>query len=628
MLASTHTKLKYVLLLAIPLSVSAFTHLWNPIGFPYIVGDEGHYIRRPLHVLDQLGPQEGARYDHPYFGQLFLAAIFNIIGYPDSLNPEPGDVNSTQALYMVPRVIIGLLAVFDTLIVYKICERLYTKNKTIAFIGSILFAVMPLTWLTRRIYLDSIQLPLILLSILFAVYYYGYGRAKDSNGRSNIDGSAKGLTRSIDKRTILIILSGATLGLAIFTKIPALTMIPVVAYLILRSDRKYVKKIRALGLWFAPVILIPAIWPAYAISVGEYDNWYSGVFSQAERGGSGIGSIGVLFKIDPVLVSVGIIGLVFATVIRKDLFLLIWIIPFLVFHTIVPWTQHFHWIQLLPVFCISGALLIDGLADALAKKSRAQAYDTLDGYTTREKAPYSGNKPRALNVLRMFYDIIRPITRPTATTMLLIMVMTIAIFGVISTSLLITTNVNSSFFEMVTFVSQHLPNYKEISAYPYIGSAAEMNRDNDADKNGENKGLCLWCTAPPNGNSGGEEINKERDKTSEEEDRVTLIGNHWIFGTFWIPKFVYDEDHIFKGFFTRGSVGTEKVLIVADSRLLDAVSSDDPEDHIAELQAFYDNSTTIANFEEKRPELNDKIYPFQSMSENRGIGKIEVKANY
>jgi hypothetical protein len=46
------------------------------------------------------------------------------------------------------------------------------------------------------------------------------------------------------------------------------------------------------------------------------------------------------------------------------------------------------------------------------------------------------------------------------------------------------------------------------------------------------------------------------------------------------------------------------------------------------LQALYDNSTTLANFEEKRQKFNDWIYPFQSMSENRGIGKIEVRANY
>src|SRR5688500_17587040 len=119
-LIAERSELRCVLLLAIPLSLSAFTQLWNPTGFPYFVGDEGHYIRRSLQVLEQSDTQEGARYDHPYFGQLFLAGIFKLIGYPDSLNPVPGDVNSTQMLYMVPRVIIGLLAELDTIILYKI----------------------------------------------------------------------------------------------------------------------------------------------------------------------------------------------------------------------------------------------------------------------------------------------------------------------------------------------------------------------------------------------------------------------------------------------------------------------------------------------------------------------------
>ena len=135
MLTSKHNRLRYILLLTIPLSLSAFTHLWNPIGFPYIVGDEGHYIRRALYVLDQQDPQEGARYDHPYFGQLFLAGIFKIIGYPDSLNPVPGNVLSTQTLYMVPRIIMGLLAVLDTFIIYKICESYTLETRLLLLLA-------------------------------------------------------------------------------------------------------------------------------------------------------------------------------------------------------------------------------------------------------------------------------------------------------------------------------------------------------------------------------------------------------------------------------------------------------------------------------------------------------------
>ena len=63
----------------------------------------------------------------------------------------------------------GILAVVDTFLIYKISERRYNRN--VAFIASVLFAVMPLTtWLIRRILLDTIQLTFLLSSILFAVY--------------------------------------------------------------------------------------------------------------------------------------------------------------------------------------------------------------------------------------------------------------------------------------------------------------------------------------------------------------------------------------------------------------------------------------------------------------------------
>ena len=44
--------------LAIPLALVAFTHLWNPIGFPTIHPDEGYYIGRSIHVSEGLGPKE------------------------------------------------------------------------------------------------------------------------------------------------------------------------------------------------------------------------------------------------------------------------------------------------------------------------------------------------------------------------------------------------------------------------------------------------------------------------------------------------------------------------------------------------------------------------------------------
>src|ERR1041384_7057680 len=58
----------------------------------------------------------------------------------------------------------GILAVADVFLLFRITEYRYGRN--VAIIASVLFAVMPFTWLTRRIFLESIQLPFILTSIL------------------------------------------------------------------------------------------------------------------------------------------------------------------------------------------------------------------------------------------------------------------------------------------------------------------------------------------------------------------------------------------------------------------------------------------------------------------------------
>ena len=126
-----------LILIVIPLTLSAFTHLWNPIGFPYIHGDEAHYLRRAMHVLQGLGPQEAKtefehHFDHPYFGQLFLGGVFGAIGYPHFINISSSSFEglkwSVEQLYLYPRILMGILAVVDTFLIYKITERRYFQK--------------------------------------------------------------------------------------------------------------------------------------------------------------------------------------------------------------------------------------------------------------------------------------------------------------------------------------------------------------------------------------------------------------------------------------------------------------------------------------------------------------------
>lgn len=332
-----------------PLVLSAFTHLWNPVGFPFgPANDEGIDMLRAMHVLEGLGPQLTSLYDHPYFSQLFLGAVLGIIGYPHLLNPSPGDVHSVETLWLVPRILMGLLAIADTFLVYKISECYY-KSRNVAIIAAVIFAVMPISWMIRRIWLEPIQLPFFLASILFATYS---GNLKDENR----------------KRAVLILLAGIFLGIAIFTKIPAITMIPLVAFLI--HGKKHKRDLKYIGLWLTPVILIPLVWPLYALYIGQFNLWWDGIILQTQRG------INTLFSsflydwhIDPVFIILGIAGLGFAAI-RRDFFILLWFIPFLIFLYIIGFVSFWHFIPVLPASCIGAAAMIEYLSKKISNNKK------------------------------------------------------------------------------------------------------------------------------------------------------------------------------------------------------------------------------------------------------------------
>jgi hypothetical protein len=548
---------QFLILLSIIL-VSCFFHLWNLDGFPSIYRDEDHYLRKAMHILEGEGLQEDSddlisyqshKYDHPYFGQLFLGGVLKIIGYPDSLSPKVGDVHSIEMLYLVPRVIMGLLAVVDTFLIYKIAE--YRYNRNIAFVAAILFAVMPLSWILRRVLLESIQLPFILSSILFLVY-------KRNLTNENIRVNNRDTNRPINNLNIFtMVLSGIFLGLAIFTKLPAFLMIPVVAYLVYtNSNNNYnnnkFKNIKVLGLWFIPVILIPMIWPAYATLTGHFDEWIHGVLWQADRSSRSLSNaMEHVFKMDPLLLLLAIAGIIYARI-KRDYFLPLWIFPYLILLFIVDWVYFFHIVPILPAFCIAAAVL---LVDLVRKSNKRK--------------------------------IVRPLTFS--------LIGAIIIFGLLNTITLITINLNSTYFELVSFINQNLPN-------------------NPNNKNDENS--------------------------------IVFVGPNSGWGFFWLLKYIFDKDVEFKWFELPkdyiGSITNEKFLLMADREVRYAVyDSTSGASHINQIKKLYHDSIPLKTFSNntlnydlnKYPYSNilDDFYKLGDIIKTRGIDwsrEIEVRGNY
>jgi hypothetical protein len=532
---------KYIVFLAIPLVLSAYTHLWNIIGFPSIHIDESHYMRRAMLVISNLGPQDPYYpYDHPYFGQIFLAGILGMIGYPNSLNLSPnGDVHSIEMLYLIPRLLMGILAIVDTFLVYKIAE--YRHGRNVALASSVVFAVMPLSWLLRRIYLDSILLPFLLSSILLAVYLK---KLSDRDSNNSIKDN------KLDIK-IPILLSGILLGLAIYTKIPAFTMIPLVGFLVHKNSNKSWK---LLGLWFIPVILIPLMWPAYSISVGQFDEWKSGLLHQTNREGvSVLESVRNISGIDPVLLTLGTIGCIIAAI-RKDFFCLIWILPFAVFSAAIGYVQYFHVILILPAFCIGIGILIEIISRSITKKKTLQKF------------------------------------------LILASISAIGIFGLVSTSIIISTNVNSSFFSIYSFITTHLLQANDIS---------------------------------------------------DSGDKINIIGNHWwSYNTLWIPMYVLHDNVEFNKPYEaknilKKSATSSKILIIADQPLVESVQnrldntgkSSTQARNLGALASAFNLTRKIGSFTDTVNPFNFTDYPYTSLlnmiqNENRPIGKIDIRMNY
>lgn len=401
-------KQKYLVYVLVPIALATYSHLWNPLGFPSIHADENTYIFHALEVQEGKGvlPRGAPHYDHPYFGRIFLASVLEFLGYPDIVQPSPGKIESIEMLHLVPRILMGVLAVVDTFLVYKIAERRY--NSTVAVIASILFAVMPSSWLLERILLDNFLVPFLLSSILFAV---SIPKSELNNGLHD------------RRQVVLVLISGIFLGLAVFTKIPAFTFIPIAGFLVFSNTSR---SFRLLGLWLGTVIIIPSLWVLLAASAGQFDSWLAGIAEQAtgREDKPLVGSLQSFFRIDPVLLSVGALAVVML-LLKKDIVPLLWVLPYLAFFYFLSFSDIVHMVMLLPPFCIGFARLLDEGAKYLISRLSLTKLQRL--------LPY-------------------------------IMLSPFAIFALLSMSILLVLDINSNYFLAYNYTVEYLSSQEEQNA--------------------------------------------------------------------------------------------------------------------------------------------------------------------
>jgi hypothetical protein len=324
-------------------------------------------------------------------------------------------------------------------------------------------------------------------------------------------------------------------------------MIPLLVFLTIQGeDRKMSLSIhnsKKIILFLIPVIMIPLIWPSYAFVSGDLDKWFDGVIWQATNRQSEdktLFEVTMSFlRVDPLILILGTIGIIYLTV-RREFIGIIWIVPYFLLLYLVGWVNHFHLILVIPIWCISFAKLI---------------YDS----------PY----------------IIRAKRKETIISS--VIVAAIVLFGTISTSMLISTD--------LSYIQLRTASYIINQVIPKIGGSKSGISDN-------------------------------------EKEQITIVAGP-IYS--WIYKYVLDHPHTFSHIRDTQPIRTDKVILLVDPMYKRLISRSEAENQtqLIRLSSIYNNTDLAAVFSKLPSNYTKKQYPFTGIdSADSGLSTNEIRKNY
>jgi hypothetical protein len=209
---------------------------------------------------------------------------------------------------------------------------------------------------------------------------------------------------------LTVLFSGVSLGLAIFTKIPAFTMIPIIGYLIWNSNRS---RLASIGIWLIPAILIPSFWVFHAGSTDELDVWWNAISGQLHRENRPFFlALYDFFTLDPLITLIAIPSLIYSAI-KRDVLVLLLIIPYFAFMYSIGYVVVFHILFFVIIICIAAANFLVDIQRFAAKKKYLQRISIIG-------------------------------------------IGTIFIFGLYSTTVKVTTDINLNYFGAASFIGHYL----------------------------------------------------------------------------------------------------------------------------------------------------------------------------
>ena len=296
--------------------------------------------------------------------------------------------------------------------------------------------------------------------------------------------------------------------------------------------------------------------------------------------------VGYLLKMDPVLLILGTVGIAFAAL-RRDLTILLWSVPFLVFLTAINYVALLHFIPLIPVFCIAAATLIIEVQKWLVSKGKKKEEIQLSLTNYIDNRNDSGGSQirrdedtvQEKNELkyRSDRDLRKHRNNAYPSILLTLIVGGIGTYGLAVTTSFILENATSSYFDLYNHIIKEL-------------------HDSDSGNNGINE--------------------------------VVIIAPEWFRDYYWIPKYVFNNEVDFR---TIGKTPKDiKFILIADSSVTDILESPENKRYL-QVHQLFKSSKPLGTYNDQLVKLLP--YPEElSSKDKREIvgdygGMIEVRTN-
>jgi len=156
----------------------------------------------------------------------------------------------------------------------------------------------------------------------------------------------------------------------------------------------------------------------------------------------------------------------------------------------------------------------------------------------------------------------------------------IVIFGIVSTTLLITLDVNSDYYKIYAAVVEKIP-----------------------------------------------------DKAEQQDGKITLIGSHWwVWDTYWIAQYILDkpyywiDPHLDSKF--KDKILTEKVLIVGDPIFVNSLSRRTDSDNLRQIRSLYNESSVLATFNDNVTSQTKEMSHLKVIIKQNHILKFPLKVKF